>query len=94
MFILILTYKAPLEKVLELLDAHRCYLEKYYAIGNFLASGPQVPRKGGIILCQAKSKMEVENIVKEDPFNAIADYQIIEFEVNKAVETFQELLDK
>ena len=57
MFILILTYKAPLEKVLELLDAHRCYLEKYYAIGNFLASGPQVPRKGGIILCQAKSKM-------------------------------------
>ena len=49
MFILILTYKAPLEKVLELLDAHRCYLEKYYAIGNFLASGPQVPRKGGIL---------------------------------------------
>lgn len=27
-------------------------------------------------------------------FNAIADYQIIEFEVNKAVEKFQELLDK
>nr|WP_244983369.1 MULTISPECIES: hypothetical protein [Bacteroides] len=46
------------------------------------------------MLCQAKSKMEVENIVKEDPFNAIADYQIIEFEVNKAVEKFQELLDK
>lgn len=46
MFVLILTYKAPIEKVLELLDAHRCYLDKYYATGNFLASGPQVPREG------------------------------------------------
>lgn len=94
MFILILTYKAPIEKVLELLDAHCCYLDKYYATGNFLASGPQVPREGGIILCQAESQAEVENMVKEDPFNAVADYQIIEFEANKAVEKFQKLLEK
>lgn len=94
MFVLILTYKAPIEKVLELLDAHRCYLDKYYATGNFLASGPQVPREGGIILCRAESRAEVENMIKEDPFNAVADYQIIEFEANKAVKKFQELLEK
>lgn len=94
MFVLILTYKAPIEKVLELLDAHRCYLNKYYATGNFLASGPQVPREGGIILCQAKNRAEVEKIIKEDPFNAIADYQIIEFDPNQSVEGFKELLNK
>lgn len=47
MFVLILTYKAPIEKVIELLEAHCCYLDKYYAAGIFLASGPQVPRTGG-----------------------------------------------
>lgn len=56
MFILILTYKAPLEKVLELLDAHRCYLEKYYAIGNFLASGPQVPAREGLYFVRRKAR--------------------------------------
>ena len=94
MFILILTYKAPIEKILELLDAHCRYLDKYYATKNFLASSPQVPREVGIILCRAKSRAEVEEIIKEAPFNAVADYQIIEFEANKAVEKFQELLDK
>ena len=48
MFVLILTYKAPIEKVIELLEAHCCYLDKYYAAGIFLASGPQVPRTGGV----------------------------------------------
>lgn len=27
MFVLILTYKAPIEKVIELLEAHCCYLD-------------------------------------------------------------------
>ena len=44
--LLILTYKASIEKVIELLEAHCCYLDKYYAAGVFLASGPQVPRTG------------------------------------------------
>ena len=46
MFVLILTYKAPIEKVIELLEAHCCYLDKYYAAGIFLASGPQCPGRG------------------------------------------------
>ena len=84
MFVLILTYKAPIEKVIELLEAHCCYLDKYYAAGIFLASGPQVPRTGGVILCRAQSRAEVEKIIGEDPF--------IEFEPNKSVEGFKELL--
>lgn len=86
MFVLILTYKAPIEKVIELLGEHNAYLDKHYATGRFVASGPQVPRIGGVILCKADSREEVETIIKEDPFNAVADYQIIEFEVNKSIE--------
>ena len=92
MFVLILTYKAPIEKVIELLEAHCCYLDKYYAAGIFLASGPQLPWTGGVILCRAQSRAEVEKIIGEDPFNAVADYRVIEFEPNKSVEGFQELL--
>lgn len=86
MFVLILTYKAPIEKVIELLEEHNAYLDKHYATGRFIASGPQVPRIGGVILCKADSRQEVEDIIKEDPFNAVADYRIIEFEVNKSIE--------
>ncbi|CAG9895298.1 hypothetical protein BOVA604_2413 [Bacteroides ovatus] len=93
MFVLILTYKAPIEKVLELLDAHCRFLDKYYNAGNFLASGPQIPRTGGVILCRATDRVEVEEIIKEDPFNEIADYQIIEFEPNKSIEGFKDLLN-
>ena len=78
MFVLILTYKAPIEKVIELLEAHCCYLDKYYA--------------AGVILCRAQSRAEVEKIIGEDPFNAVADYRVIEFEPNKSVEGFKELL--
>lgn len=92
MFIIILTYKAPIEKVLELLDAHCSFLDKYYEQGKFLASGPQVPRTGGIILCCATNCSEVEEIIKEDPFQAVADYQLIEFEPNKSVDSFKQLL--
>lgn len=90
MFVLILTYKAPIEKVIELLEAHCCYLDKYYAAGVFLASG-RCPGRG-VILCRAQSRAEVEKIIGEDPFNAVADYRVIEFEPNKSVEGFKELL--
>lgn len=85
MFVLILTYKVSIERVLELLDVHNAFLDIHYKSGHFVASGPQVPRKGGVILCRATSRTEVEEIIKEDPFNEIADYQIIEFEVNKSI---------
>lgn len=91
MFVLILTYKAPIEKVIELLEAHCCYLDKYYAAGIFLASAAGAP-DGGVILCRAQSRAEVEKIIGEDPFNAVADYRVIEFEPNKSVEGFKELL--
>lgn len=81
MFIAILTYKKPLEEVDRFLAAHREYLAEHYAAGDFIASGPQTPRVGGVIMIKADNCASVNSIIAKDPFNinGIADYQIVEF---------------
>lgn len=81
MFIAILTYKKPLSEVDSFLAAHREYLAKHYAAGDFIASGPQTPRVGGVIMIKAEDRIAVDAIIAQDPFNinGIADYQIVEF---------------
>ena len=81
MFIAILTYKKSLEEVDRFLQAHRDYLAEHYAAGDFIASGPQTPRVGGVIMIKADSRVTVDSIIAQDPFNVngIADYQIVEF---------------
>ena len=81
MFIAILTYKKPLEEVDHFLQAHRDYLAEHYAAGDFIASGPQTPRIGGVIMIKADNREAVVSIIVQDPFNinGIADYQIVEF---------------
>ena len=81
MFIAILTYKKPLSEVDRFLAAHRAYLAKHYAAGDFITSGPQTPRVGGVIMMKAPGRETVDAIIAEDPFhiNGIADYQIVEF---------------
>lgn len=81
MFIAILTYKKPLSEVDRYLAAHREYLAEHYAAGDFIASGPQTPRVGGVIMMKAENRAAVDSIISQDPFhiNCIADYQIVEF---------------
>lgn len=81
MFIAILKYKKPLEMVDRFLQAHRDYLAEHYAAGNFISSGPQTPRVGGVIMIKAENRTAVDAIIAKDPFNinGIADYQIVEF---------------
>lgn len=81
MFIAILTYKKPLSEVDRFLAAHREYLAEHYALGDFIASGPQTPRVGGVIMIKAENRTAVDAIIAKDPFNinGIADYQIVEF---------------
>lgn len=81
MFIAILTYKKPLSEVDKYLPSHRRYLAENYAAGNFIASGPQTPRVGGVIMMRTESREAVDALIKQDPFhiNGIADYQVVEF---------------
>ncbi len=81
MFIAILTYKKPLEEVDRYLQAHRDYLSEHYDAGDFIVSGPQNPRVGGVIMIKVSDREAVNAIISQDPFNinSIAEYQIVEF---------------
>lgn len=80
MFILLLHYKKPLEEVMQNLEAHRVFLNKYYVNEKFVCSGPRNPRTGGCIICHAVTEAELKEIIQEDPFysKGIADYEILE----------------
>jgi uncharacterized protein YciI len=80
-FLIIITYKVPIETVEEHTPAHREYLKTQYAQGRLLMSGPFVPRTAGVLWAQAQETEEVEAMIAADPFyqNDVADWQIIEF---------------
>lgn len=91
MFIIILKYQKPIEAVMNCLDDHIIFLEKYYKLNKFICSGRQEPRTGGIIICNANDKTEVNSMIIEDPFyiNGIATYEIIEFIPTNYAEGFK-----
>ena len=94
MFILILTYKKPLSEVDRYLDAHKAFLDAHYSTRQFVASGRQQPRTGGVILCRSTDRATVEKIIAEDPLmiHQIADYTVIEFCPSKYLEGFDHFL--
>jgi uncharacterized protein YciI len=94
MFVVILKYQKPIETVMNYLDVHIDFLNKYYKLNKFICSGRQNPRTGGIIICNAKNKEEVNSIINEDPFyiNDIAGYEIIEFIATNYAEGFKEFI--
>ena len=96
MFIIELSYKAPLKQVDAQMKPHMAFLKKHYASGHFLVSGRKIPRDGGIILAVAKSRQQIEAIVQEDPFCAhgLADFRIIEFRASQRADDIQKRLDK
>ena len=88
MFIVNLIYKVELQKIDEHLEAHVKFLDEQYKKGYFLASGPKVPRNGGVILANVDDKDELENIIGKDPFKKHdwALYEVIEFIPRKTTE--------
>lgn len=84
-FIIDLHYIAPFEDIDLLLDAHIDFLEENYACGRFIASGPKVPRTGGIIIATAETRAALEEALEADPFkkNQMARYTVTEFRPSK-----------
>jgi uncharacterized protein YciI len=90
MFVIELTYKAPLDDIDARMKAHVAFLKKYYESGNFLVSGRKIPRDGGMILAVGKSRQHIETIVEQDPFvrHGLADYRIVEFKASQKADDF------
>jgi uncharacterized protein YciI len=97
MFVLELTYTAPLDAVDAVLDAHVAWLDEQYEQGHFLASGRKNPRDGGVILAVAEDGARIEEVAAGDPFvtAGVCAYRITEFVATKtapALERHRETL--
>ena len=88
LFIVDLHYIASLDDISLHLDEHVTFMEQNYAAGHFIASGPKVPRSGGIILATAKTRASLENLLETDPFKMhdLAHYTVTEFLPSMLVE--------
>jgi uncharacterized protein YciI len=95
MFVIELTYQAPLSAIDTQMKAHVAFLRKYYSAGHFLVSGRQIPRVGGIILAVGESRDQIEAIMAEDPFvlHGLAQVRIIEFRASQRADDIQERIE-
>ncbi|MEO9171157.1 MAG: YciI family protein [Candidatus Baltobacteraceae bacterium] len=95
MFLLLSRYCKPLDEVNRWLPEHREFLDRHYAAGNFIVSGPMEPREGGVILTTDISREEVDRIMRDDPFlrEGVSEYQYVEFYATKRTEAFAAALE-
>lgn len=68
MFIVRLTYLAPIAEIDALVPAHRTWVDQGFTDGVFLASGPLDPRTGGVILAHNTTRAALEARLDQDPF--------------------------
>lgn len=85
MYVINLSYIASLERVDDVLDAHRAFLTTQFEAGVFVAAGPKVPRDGGIILAVGVEREKLDEILASDPFavQQIARYEVTEFKATR-----------
>ncbi|WP_042363683.1 YciI family protein [Streptacidiphilus neutrinimicus] len=88
MFVVTLSYTAPIEQVDALLLDHRAWLDEQYANGVLLASGAKVPRTGGVLLAGGLDRGTLDQVLAEDPFakGGVAQYDVVEFTATKTAE--------
>ncbi|HWY25581.1 MAG TPA: YciI family protein [Nevskia sp.] len=81
-YIVEITYRVPLTRIEETVPSHRAHLQTGYDRGLLLASGPQVPRSGGILIARAPTREALESFIAQDPYRMqdLADYRLIEFQ--------------
>jgi uncharacterized protein YciI len=78
----ILRYRVPLEAVELVTESHRAYLRELKAAGTLIASGPCVPRTGGIFLLRVPddgAAAALDAVRDGDPFwkHGIANYELL-----------------
>ena len=95
MFLVLITYKKPLEEIDHHLAAHRSFLDEGYKNDFFIVSGAKNPRTGGVIISQLSNRDQLEKILKNDPFliHDIAGYEIVEFIPTKFHQNFSGFID-
>lgn len=95
MYIILINYTKPIEEVNAVVADHRAYLDTLYAADKLICSGRRSTLTGGVLLSNAKTREEIDNIIKNDPYNLkqVAEYEVIEFTPGKHHQKFSEFID-
>ena len=88
MFVLDLSYTAPLDRVDALLADHVAWLDAQYVAGVFIASGRKNPREGGVILAVGDDRDAITRLTESDPLvvHGVCAYRITEFIATKTAD--------
>lgn len=92
MYIVYLNYVRPLEEVEAVLDPHVAWLNKYFDAGVFITAGRKDPRTGGVLMVKDIDLERLNTILAEDPFQAVAEYEVTKVNVTRSAEEFQSLV--
>ncbi|MDH2068107.1 YciI family protein [Pantoea sp. GD03673] len=88
MYVVFLNYVRPVDEVEALLAAHIEWLDRYFEAGCFIAAGRKDPRTGGMLLVRDIERERLDAILAEDPFVAVAQYEVTKVNVTRAAEAF------
>lgn len=91
MYIVSLSYVRPMEEVEALLAPHIQWLDRYFAAEVFIAAGRKDPRTGGIVLVKDIERSRLDAILAEDPFVAVANYEVTKLNVTRTAQDFAAL---
>lgn len=92
----IIRYRKPLEAVQKHTDAHRAYLQGLKQEGLLLASGPMVPRNGGMLLVRVpdgEAQATLDSIRDNDPYVrfGVAQHELLPWAVGIGAEDLDKL---
>lgn len=88
MYIVTLDYFRPLEEVEALLAAHIDWLDRLFDADVVIAAGRKDPRTGGMLLVKEMAREQLDAMLAEDPFVAVAHYAVTKVNVTRAAEEF------
>ncbi|MDE1161745.1 MAG: YciI family protein [Acidobacteriaceae bacterium] len=86
MYVITLIYRQPLDVVDRFRAEHHQFLDALYSDGTLLASGPQVPRTGGVLIANGSIDRDVlMKTLERDPFwrEQLAEYSVVSFQATK-----------
>lgn len=80
--LVLIRYRAPLEAIEAATELHRAYLRELKAVGTLVASGPFVPRSGGLLILRVpddNTAAALDAVRNGDPFwkAGLANYELL-----------------
>jgi len=96
LFIVSITYTAPLDIIDRHIPAHIEFLNEQYRLGNFQLSGRKAPRTGGVILATVEARATLDRILGQDPFKRamLARYEVSKFVPTKSSNALKFLVEE